>query len=135
MARAPLGTWAGLRVGLMLLLAASVGGCGFIAGAAVGGAGVAYVKGEARKPYPRTVAQVHAAALDVLKEMDVVITEKLLGDEVGVIKGRTAGGADLSVRIERQARGVSLVRVRVGLLGDKDYSALIFTRLDKKLGT
>jgi hypothetical protein len=67
--------------------------------------------------------------------MEVVITEKLLGDEVATIKGRTAGGQDLSMSIKRQTRGVSLVGVRVGLLGDKEYSALIFTRLDEKLGT
>jgi hypothetical protein len=126
--------WSGRRLALGVLLAALVSGCGFIAGAAVGGAGVAYAKGEARKPYPRTVAEVYAAAVDVLADMEVVITEKLLGDERASIKGRTAGGQDLSMSIKRQARGVSLVGVRVGLLGDKEYSSLIFIRLDKKLG-
>jgi len=125
--------WAGRRLAVVLLVA-SLGGCGFVAGAAVGGAGVAWIKGEASKSYSRPVAEVYAAALEVLEGMHVVTTEKLSGDQVAIIKGRTAGGQDVSMRIERQAKGVSLVRLRIGLVGDKDYSTLIFEGLDEKLG-
>lgn len=109
-------------------------GCAFLAGAAVGGAGVVYVKGEAAKRYPRKVPQVYRAALTALKELGATITEKLEGDEVASIKGRTAGGDELTMRMKREDQGVTLVKLRVGLLGNRDYSQMVFSRMDRKLG-
>jgi len=121
-----------LTVGL--LLASLAGGCWFLGGAAVGGAAVVYVRGEASKLYPKSVPEVYQAALQALGEVDVVVTEKLRGDEVSTIRGRTLGGKELTMRIERAGRGVARVKLRIGLLGDRDYSALILNRMDRALG-
>jgi len=110
------------------------GGCGFLAGAAVAGAGVVYVKGEASKLYPRDVPEVYDVAVATLEELDVIFTERLEGDEAATIKGRTAGAEALTMRIERQAEGVVKVKLRIGLLGNRDYSQAIFSRMDRKLG-
>jgi len=121
-----------LTVGLVLALLA--GGCWFLGGAALGGAAAVYVKGEASKLYPERAAQVYEAALEALKEVDVVVTEKLHGEEVSTIRGRTAGGKELTMRIEPAGSGVTRVKLRIGLMGDRDYSALILNRMERALG-
>ena len=58
---------------VVTLVAASLAvGCGFLAGAAVAGAGVYYVRGEASKSYPREVPEVFDAAVEVLDGLGVV---------------------------------------------------------------
>ena len=122
------------RLVCVLFVVWLAGGCGFLAGAAVAGAGVVYVKGEASKLYPRDVPEVYDVAVATLEELDVIFTERLEGDEAATIKGRTAGAEALTMRIERQAEGVVKVKLRIGLLGNRDYSQAIFSRMDRKLG-
>jgi hypothetical protein len=95
---------------------------------------VIYVRGEASKLYPESASEVYEAALRALDDADVVVTEKLHGEETSTIRGRTAGGKELTMRIEPAGSGVTRVKLRVGLMGDRDYSALILNRLDRALG-
>ncbi len=122
------------RCVLVVLLAWLVGGCAFLAGAAVAGAGVVYVRGEAHKRYPREVPEVFDAAISTLEDAGVIIGERLEGDQLASIKGRTAGGEELTMRINQESRGVTKVRLRVGLLGNRDYSQLVFSGMDRGLG-
>jgi len=119
---------------LMVLVLWPASGCGFLAGAAVAGAGVVYVKGEAHKRYPREVPEVFDAGISALEDLGVIIGEKLRGEEFGTIKGRTAGGEELTMRINQESRGITKVRLRVGLLGNREYSQLVFSRMDRRLG-
>ncbi len=122
------------RCCVLVLVVAGLAGCGFLAGAAVAGAGVVYVKGEAHKRYPREVAEVFDAAISTLEDLGVMIGQSLEGDELATIKGRTAGGQRLVMRIEREDRGITKVKLRVGLVGDRQYSQLILSRMDRNLG-
>ncbi len=122
------------RCMLALLMAWLAGGCGFLAGAAVAGAGVVYVKGEAQKRYPREVAEVFDAAISTLEDLGVMIGQSLEGDKLATIKGRTSGGQRLVMRIEREDQGITKVKLRVGLVGDRQYSQLILSRMDRNLG-
>jgi len=122
------------RCMLAVLMAWLAGGCGFLAGAAVAGAGVVYVKGEAHKRYPREVPEVFGAGISTLKDLGVIIGERLEGREFASIKGRTAGGEELTMRMDREDTGVTKVRLRVGLLGNREYSQLVFSRMDRRLG-
>lgn len=121
------------RCCVLVLGVAGLAGCGFLAGAAVAGAGVVYVKGEAHKRYPREVAEVFDAAISTLEDLGVMIGESLEGDELATIKGRTAGGQRLVMRIEREDQGITKVKLRVGLVGDRQYSQLILSRMDRNL--
>ncbi len=122
------------RCALVVLMAGLAGGCGFLAGAAVAGAGVVYVKGEAHKRYPREVPEVFDASISTLEDLGVIIGERLKGREFANIKGRTAGGEELTMRIKREDTGVTKVKLRVGLLGNREYSQLVFSRMDRVLG-
>jgi len=122
------------RFMLVALLAGLAGGCGFLAGAAVAGAGVVYVRGEAHKRYPREVPKVFDASISTLEDLGVIIGERFEGDELATIKGRTAGGEELTMRIKREDTGVTKVKLRVGLLGNREYSQLVFSRMDRRLG-
>ena len=122
------------RCALVVLMAGLAGGCGFLAGAAVAGAGVVYVRGEAHKRYPREVPEVFDAGISTLKDLGVIIGERLEGGESASIKGRTAGGEELTMRMNREDTGVTKVKLRVGLLGNRDYSQLVFSRMDRQLG-
>lgn len=109
-------------------------GCGFLAGAAVAGAGVYYVSGEASKSYPREVPEVFDAAVEVLDGLGVVITERIEGAAEARIRGRTPSGDEVKMRIQRQAKGVAKVKLRVGIMGKREYSQLVFRRIDWELG-
>ena len=124
-----LGFWA-----IVLAVVPLLGGCGFLAGAAVVGAGVYYVRGEASKLYAKSVPEVYQAAVEVLEELDVITTEKMKSDAEARIKGRTAGSDPLDMKIVRKGGEVCEVKLRVGIMGNRDYSNLILSRLDRKLG-
>ena len=122
------------RCVLVMLVAWLVGGCAFLAGAAVAGAGVVYVKGEAHKRYPCDVPKVFDAGISTLENLGVITGDRLKGQESATIKGRTAGGEELTMRINQESRGITKVRLRVGLLGIRDYSQLVFSGMDRGLG-
>jgi len=120
--------------GAVLAAVFLMGGCGFLAGAAVAGGGVYYMQGEASKWYAKSVPEVYEASVEALEELDVIVTERMKSDVEASIKGRTAGGDAVTLKVKQKGKDVAEVKLRVGIMGNEEYSHLILTRIDRKLG-
>jgi len=108
-------------------------GCAFLAGAAVAGAGFAYVSGEGKKTYDRDVRSVYDAALGTVKDMGLALVDKRVDDTSGIVKAKQADGDNVNIRIKRISEDSCKVMIRVGLMGDESDTRLLFSKIDERL--
>jgi len=75
------------------------------------------------------------ASLAAADELKMKTTEKSIDnmDQNRVIKGSTEEGKDFQIAMEALAKDVTMVKVRVGLLGDEAYSKKIQEAVAKNL--
>ena len=127
-------TW--WRVGLAAATI-GVGGCWFMVGAGVGAgalAGYEYLKGEGTKMYARDVPTVKAAAEAALRKMKIVIINSACDDLTGKIAARLTDDTAVSIRLKAEPENITKVNVRVGTMGDKTRTDMIFKEIDGQLG-
>jgi len=120
---------------VMILAAVSVAsGCVMLAlGAAAGGTGALYVKGKATKSYSASLDRTYDAVVAALEGADVVITKRQLGGTVGKIHGTAADGESVKVDLKSVGDNVTEVRLRVGLLGNRERAENLIARIDARL--
>lgn len=115
-------------------------GCGcaplILAGAGAGaGAGTyAYIKGELKIEYPRPYESGWAATLNALRDRNITIEEKVKDGISGTVKARRATDTSVKVVVINKASGATVVKIRVGIFGDKEASMLIKKAIDRRLG-
>jgi hypothetical protein len=75
------------------------------------------------------------ASLAAAEELKMKTTEKSIDnlDQNRVIKGSTEEGKDFQIALEALAKDVTMVKVRVGILGDEAYSKKIQEGIAKDL--
>jgi len=119
-----------LAVGLVLALAA-LGGCLFVAGAGAGAAAYHFYDAQMQTIFDRSLEKVSAALVIALeKDMRCVVIAKGPLE----IKAKTLDEKDVVVKMEYISANMTQVRVRVGIIGDKDFSELILHKTAKRLG-
>ena len=118
--------------GLILLLIAAMGGTGcavFVAaGAGAAAVGAAqYVGGELKQAYAAPMEKAWNASLVAVSDLKMKTTEKSIDnlDQNRVIKGKTEDGKDFQISLEAMAQDVTMVKVRIGIFGEEDYSKKI----------
>ena len=106
-------------------------GCVVAIGAAgAGGAlGYKYVKGELKTVYNANFSRVWQATLNALKDLKIKIIEKRSDLVEGEIKAKTGTGKSVKISIKSNGK-ITKVSIRVGILGDMDYSLAIKYRID-----
>jgi hypothetical protein len=127
-------------VGILLIFVITVfggAGCGLIVGAgAVGGtAGAAvYVSGEMRLAYLVSMEKAWKASEDVISEWGMKATEKYIDnmDRSRVIKGKTKENEDFEIILEAKDTDVTVIKTRVGLLGDRNKAQKLLDEIVKK---
>ncbi len=115
---------------LILLLFAAMAGTGcalFIAAGAGAAAGVGtaqYISGELKQAYAAPMEKTWNASLAAVEELKMKPSEKSIDntDQNRVIKGKTQDGRDFQISLEAMAKDVTMVKVRIGVFGDEDYS-------------
>jgi len=110
------------------IVAAVAGG----AAAAVGTA--AYVKGDLEVILEEDLDVVYAASKKALEDLEISIvgTDKDLLS--AVVHGRGAEDKKVTIKMERVEKGrLVKLSVRVGTFGDKDFSKIIYDRINKHL--
>lgn len=128
-------------VGILLICVVMVffgGGCAFIVGAgAVGGAAgtAVYVNGEMSLATLVTMEKAWKASEDVITERMMKVTEKYVDnmDRNRVIKGKTKENEDFEIRLEAKDKDVTVIKTRVGLLGDRDKAQSLLDAIVKKI--
>jgi hypothetical protein len=114
--------------GLILLLFTAMAGTGcalFVAAGAVAGVGTAeYIAGELKQTYSTPMEKAWNASLAGVDELKMKPTEKYIDnlDQNRVIKGKTQDGKDFQISLEAMGKDVTLVKVRIGVFGDEEYS-------------
>jgi hypothetical protein len=127
--------------GLILLLFTAMAGTGcalFVAAGAgaVAGVGTAqYIAGELKQTYTTPMEKAWNASLAAVDELKMKPTEKYIDnlDQNRVIKGKTQDGKDFQISLEAMAKDVTLVKVRIGVFGDEEYSKKVQEAIAKSL--
>jgi hypothetical protein len=122
-----------LLVLVTFLCLAGLAGCAFLAGAAVAGAGLAYVKGEGKKMYNEDVQTTYRAALDVVDDQRYVIVEKEADASSARIKAKQVDGDEVNIRVDRVGEDSSEVKIRIGLMGNESETRMLFSEIDDRL--
>ncbi len=132
-------SWAN-GIWMILILSAVVASAGcalFVAGAGVaaGVGGAEYYRGELKQAYAAPMEKAWNASLAAADELKMKTTEKSIDnlDQNRVIKGSTEEGKDFQIALEALAKDVTMVKVRVGILGDEAYSKKIQEAVAKNL--
>ena len=119
-------------VGLLLL---SITGCAAVVATAAVGAGILYISGEASKNYVGSVDDTHAATVKAMTtDMGLAVLKETRDGDGWYLMSRRPGDAEtVEVRIAPNGENLTQVKVRVGVLGDKDYSTKLLEAINKYL--
>jgi hypothetical protein len=123
-------------VGVMAAMSLLVSGCStpIVGGGVVGPDGYAWGMGKLSFTVSHNVMRCHDATITALTELGVA----LVGDTTdmaagGRVVGRTAVGDDVTITLEPQARRITRIEIRVGLLGDEFQSRKIGNTIKRHL--
>ncbi len=112
----------------------SVSGCvPLLIGAAAGVGGYAWVKGELVHELNVPVQKVHRAASRAMRDLKLAVYDDK-GDRLSAkINAKFVDGTDININVEAKTERSAIVKIRVGLLGDKQKSEMIFSAIKKRL--
>jgi hypothetical protein len=111
-----------------LVLAGAVQGCPLVligGGAAGGGAGVAYAKGELEQVHAAPYEKVWEATLSALRTMNITVSETHKDQIGGKATGTRSDGTSVVVSVLPVTNDTTSVRVRIGTFGDRPASEQI----------
>ena len=118
------------RVGpiVLLLMAGTLQGCPLIligGGAAGGGAGVAYAKGELEQVHAAPYDRVWDATLRALRTLNIAVSDTQKDQISAKAVGTMADGTAVVVSVLPVTKDSTSVRVRIGNFGDRPASERI----------
>ena len=127
-------------VGILVLFVVMVfgcAGCGLIVGAgAVGGAAgtAVYMSGEMSLASLVSMEKAWKASEDVISEWGMKVTEKYIDnmDRTRVIKGKTKENDDFEINLVAKDKDVTVIKTRVGYLGDQEKGQKLLDAIVKK---
>lgn len=116
-----------------VLLLASSGCVPLVIGAAAGVGGYAWVKGELVHDVAVPAEKLHRAISRAMRDLKLAVYEDK-GDRLSAkINAKFSDGTDVNINVEAKTERSSTVKIRVGLLGDKEKSEMIFSAIQKRL--
>jgi hypothetical protein len=124
-----------LRHVLFAILVISLCSCiPLLAGGTAGGFSVAYVAGELQTHEPVTIDEGYMSAQRALEGLELKVTDREKDALTAKVVAYGAEDKKITVRLERQSDNLTIVKIRVGLLGDQDYSLTVLDRMEQELG-
>jgi len=129
----------GFVIILMLFTAMAGTGCALFvvagAGAAAGVGTAQYISGELKQAYASPMDKTWNASLAAVEELKMKTTEKYIDnlDQNRVIKGKIGEKKDFQIALEAMAKDVTMVKVRIGVFGDEEYSKKVQEVIAKNL--
>ena len=113
---------------LFLVLAGALQGCPVIllgGGAAGGGAGVAYAKGELEQVHAAPYDKVWEATLSALRTLNITVSETAKDQISAKAIGAKSDGTSVTVSVLPVTKETTSVRIRIGTFGDRPASEQI----------
>ena len=120
---------AGILLSLLLL-----GGCLVGVGAMVGVGAYQWMEGTMQKDYPRTMEPTYRACVEACKIMKLKIQKESYGPMHSNITATAPDGTNVYIELVARPNNITTVKVRFGLMGDKDQSAYFHRNVMKYLG-
>jgi hypothetical protein len=125
------------RVGLCLLVSGVslvAGGCLAVAAAGAAAAGTyAYVNGSLQGHEEAGVDRLHNAALGAMEQLGFHVKDDKVDATSAHIVAEEADGTDVKINIDSENDRLSKIGIRVGLLGDKPMSQMIYDKIKANL--
>lgn len=119
---------------LMCLLMLNVSGCiPLVVGAAVGAGGYAWIKGELVQEFNVSSLKLHAATSRAMRDLKLAVYEDKGDRLTAKVTAKFADGADVNIHIQAKTEYKSEIKIRVGILGDKEKSDAILTAIKRRL--
>ena len=118
---------------LLILVAGGLGGCVAVAVGAGAAGAVAYMRGELESSFTNDFEEVTLAtaqAIEQLKFSSISAKQDALS---GLFEARNARNDKIVIKVDRQAEGLTRVRIRVGLVGNEGVSRSILAQIKKNL--
>ena len=123
----------GFAAGLMMSMLATAGCIPLIVGAAAGAGGYAYVRGVLVKQFDVSASDLHHAAIQGLKSLDLPIKYDK-GDRLSAkVRSEFSDGKDVKIDIVAVTEETSQLKIRVGMVSDKLRSEMILSAIEKHL--
>lgn len=121
---------------VLAVLGLSGAGCAAVAVGAAAGAGVAYVNGNSEGLIQASPERILASAEAVFGEMEIKKQGEVDHDKEDrewKLEGKTPKGSPVKVTVRQIGDDVCKMWVRVGRLGDENYSTTVFDRIEARL--
>ena len=110
---------------LLALAVMTSQGCVLLAGAAVGAGGYAYATGHLAKNVDAYHQDVHAAAMEGLKDIGAFVVSDRIGHQKSNIHAESANAKSIKIHIEALTEHASQIKIRVGTFGNEAESLRI----------
>ena len=123
---------------LTVLCALCLNGCVLLAvgaGAGIGAGTYAYVKGALEAAYPASYQETWSAtlaALDALELRKMSASKDAIG---GQIQAARADGTSIKIKVTPITASSTLVKIRVGMFGNRPISEMISSEIENRLKT
>jgi hypothetical protein len=117
----------------MLFFMTSIGcAAAWVAGGAAAGVGTyKYIKGELQSTEKVSLDKAYQASEKAMEELKFTITSKQKDAYDGEVLARRATGKKVTVKLKRQSKNVTEIKIRVGTFGDEYISHDILDTMKK----
>jgi hypothetical protein len=122
------------RVGGILLMVMLLGGCLLGVGAMLGVGAYQWMEGTMAKDYPRTMEPTYHACVDACKNMKLDIKKESYSPMNSSITAKAPDGTNVYIDLIARPNNITTVKVRFGLMGNKDQSGYFHRNVMKNLG-
>jgi hypothetical protein len=125
--------WSG-RIAGLVLAASMLSGCLMAVGAMVGVGAYQWMEGTMAKDYPRTMEPTYRACVQACKTMKLAINKEKYGPMNSSITATAPDATNVYIDLIARPNDITTVKVRFGLMGDKDQSAYFHRNVMRNLG-
>ena len=124
----------GGKVAGIFLLVVMFGGCLLAVGAALGIGAYTWVEGTMAKDYPRQMEPTYRACLETCQIMALAIEKENYDPTHSYITAIAKDGTKVNIELIARPNNITTVKVRFGLMGNKDQSAYFHRNIMRILG-
>jgi len=126
-----------LKLAAVLMAMALAAGCAATLLMGVGGLAALgtykWVEGTMEKDYPRPMRETFDATMDAARKLNLRITSEQYNPSESRILASTSDGTDVKVELISRPNEITTVKIRFGMMGNKDWSAYYHRQIMKSL--
>lgn len=104
-----------------------------VVGAAAGAGGYAWVQGKLVKEFEIPASRLHDETIDALKKLEMPVLEDESDRLTAKIRSEFSDGEKVTIDIEAVTEHTSKIEIRIGILGNRDRSQMIYDAVRKEV--